>query len=115
MERDYCSKTPHRVDRPVLVDATVDQTGGLRFVQCLPSRESPARRRRLHFRARRSPTSRPDDRIDSYVATRGWRRPVDSEWTVVRPLPFGGDFAAFWRLGGARVAKLGLRGGFSIR
>ena len=24
----------------------------------------------------------------------------------------GGDFAAFWRLGGARVAKLGLRGGF---
>ena len=24
----------------------------------------------------------------------------------------GGDFAAFWRLGGARAAKLGLRGGF---
>ena len=30
----------------------------------------------------------------------------------MRPLPHGGDFAAFWRLGGARVAKLGLRGGF---
>jgi lycopene beta-cyclase len=24
----------------------------------------------------------------------------------------GGDFGAFWRVGGARVAKLGLRGGF---
>ena len=30
----------------------------------------------------------------------------------MRPLPFGGDFAAFWRLGGHRGAKLGLRGGF---
>jgi lycopene beta-cyclase len=28
------------------------------------------------------------------------------------PVPFGGDFDAFWRVGGARVAKLGLRGGF---
>jgi lycopene beta-cyclase len=24
----------------------------------------------------------------------------------------GGDFGAFWRVGGARVAKLGMRGGF---
>ncbi len=37
---------------------------------------------------------------------------MTAERSGARPLPVGGDFAAFWRLGGARVAKLGLRGGF---
>ena len=36
----------------------------------------------------------------------------EGEHVWVRPLPTGGDFAAFWRQSGARVAKLGLRGGF---
>ena len=27
-------------------------------------------------------------------------------------MPIGGDFNAFWRCGGARVARIGLRGGF---
>jgi lycopene beta-cyclase len=27
-------------------------------------------------------------------------------------MPIGGDFNAFWRIGGARVARIGLRGGF---
>ena len=27
-------------------------------------------------------------------------------------MAIGGDFGAFWRVGGARVAKIGLRGGF---
>ena len=52
-------------------------------------------------------------RLDAYVAARGWKGPTHkSEQVSVRPLPYGGDFAAFWRLGGARVAKLGRRGGF---
>ena len=29
LERDYRFEAPHRVDRPVLIDATVDQAGGL--------------------------------------------------------------------------------------
>jgi lycopene beta-cyclase len=44
---------------------------------------------------------------------RGWRGgEIEDGAVVTRPLPRGGDFAAFWRIGGARVAKLGLRGGF---
>ena len=42
----------------------------------------------------------------------GSRRARRGEQVQVRPLPIGGDFAAFWRQSGARVAKLGLRGGF---
>ena len=42
----------------------------------------------------------------------GGRSELAAERSSVRPLPAGGDFSAFWRLGGARVAKLGLRGGF---
>jgi lycopene beta-cyclase len=53
-------------------------------------------------------------RLDAYVAARGWKGPRHlEEQTGLRPLPYGGDFAAFWRLGGARVAKLGQRGGFA--
>ena len=37
---------------------------------------------------------------------------MEGRCAATRPLPIGGDFATFWRIGGARVAKLGLRGGF---
>ena len=47
------------------------------------------------------------------MKARGWQKKrLLAERTISRPLPLGGDFAAFWRLGGHRVAKLGLRGGF---
>ncbi len=112
-ERDYRFRAPHRVDRPVLIDATVDQAGGFRFVQCIPLSDE----RLLVADVTVSERAQRDDgagaRLDAYVAARGWqRRTVAAERSGARPLPVGGDFAAFWRLGGARVAKLGLRGGF---
>jgi len=112
-ERDYRFAAPHKVDRPVLIDANVDQGGGLRFMRCIPL----ARDRLLVADATMSERAQPDaeagDRLDSYVAERGWRpKEIVAERSGNRPLPAGGDFAAFWRLGGARVAKLGLRGGF---
>ena len=52
-------------------------------------------------------------RLDHYLLLRGWRTvEVEGRCALARPLPVGGDFQAFWRIGGARVAKLGLRGGF---
>ncbi|HEV2815830.1 MAG TPA: lycopene beta-cyclase CrtY [Allosphingosinicella sp.] len=113
LERDYRFKAPHRVDRPVLIDATVDQGTGLRFFECVPLSEV----RLLVADVCVSGSSAPDDqagsRIDAYVTARGWARPrAGAERAAARPLPIGGDFAAFWRLGGARAAKLGLRGGF---
>jgi len=113
LERDYLLRAPHRVDRPVLIDATVDQAGGLRFMQCVPLSESRLIVADICVSERGQPDDQAGARLDSYLAARGWRkRRVAAEYARVRPLPIGGDFAAFWRLGGARVAKLGLRGGF---
>jgi lycopene beta-cyclase len=113
LERDYQLKAPHRVDRPVLIDATVDQAGGLRFMQCVPLGEDRLIVADICLSERAQSDEQAGARLDAYLAARGWRKKrMTSEVARVRPLPVGGDFAAFWRLGGARVAKLGLRGGF---
>jgi lycopene beta-cyclase len=113
VERDYVFAAPHRVDRPVLIDATVPQDGALRFMRCVPLGEDRLAVSDVMISERIQPDTEAGARLDAYVAARGWKGPnVSGEQVGVRPLPYGGDFAAFWRLGGARVAKLGLRGGF---
>lgn len=113
LERDCQFDAPHRVDRPVLVDATTGQASGLRFMQCVPLSEDRLIVADVCISERSQPDDQAGARLDAYLAARGWRqRRALSEAARVRPLPAGGDFAAFWRLGGARVAKLGLRGGF---
>ena len=62
------------LDRPLLVDATVEQTGGFSFIQCLPGRRgSAARRRRAAFPSAPQPDEAAGARLDSYLASRGWR------------------------------------------
>jgi lycopene beta-cyclase len=112
-ERDYRFKAPHRVDRPVLVDATIEQGGGLRFFECLPLSEERLLVADICVSERAQPDEQAGSRLAAYVKARGWAAPrALAEQAGARPLPMGGDFAAFWRLGGARAAKLGLRGGF---
>jgi lycopene beta-cyclase len=113
VERDYVFAAPHRVDRPVLIDATVPQDGALRFMSCVPLGENRLAVSDVMVSERIQPDADAGARLDAYVAARGWQGPSPgAEQVSQRPLPYGGDFAAFWRLGGARVAKLGLRGGF---
>jgi lycopene beta-cyclase len=113
LERDYRFTAPHRVDRPVLVDATVDQGAGLRFFECVPLSEERLLVADICISERAQPDEQAASRLDAYVEARGWAKPrALAERAAARPLPSGGDFAAFWRLGGARAAKLGLRGGF---
>ena len=113
VEREYRFEAPHRVDRPVLVDATADSNGGMSFVQCIPLDEDRLIVTDIVVSERALPDGQAPVRLERYVALRGWRpASVESEHSLVRPLPYGGDFSAFWRIGGARVAKLGLRGGF---
>jgi len=62
---------------------------------------------------RAQPDEQAGRRLDAYIKARGWARPrALAERAAARPLPIGGDFAAFWRQSGARAAKIGLRGGF---
>ena len=113
LERDYRFKAPHRVDRPVLIDANGDQAGGLRFMRCIPLAEDRLLVADMALSERGQPDEQAPARLDAYVAARGWRpEAVLAERSAARPLPTGGDFAAFWRQSGARVAKLGVRGGF---
>jgi lycopene beta-cyclase len=113
IERVAMLAAPHRLDRPVLIDASPDQGAGFSFVRIFPLGE-----RRLSIaKVLVSERARPDDaaeaRLDHYLALRGWRvEQVEESVALSRPMPMGGDFSAFWRIGGARVAKLGLRGGF---
>ncbi|MEA3053592.1 MAG: lycopene beta-cyclase [Sphingomonadales bacterium] len=103
---------PHRVDLPVLADMTVE-TGGCGHFACVPIDDHTLRIERIDYS--RSPDgSDGAERIEDYVGRRGWHdgEPRKAE-SSSRPIALGGDFAAFWRIGGARVAKLGARGGFS--
>ncbi|HEX6375653.1 MAG TPA: lycopene cyclase family protein [Allosphingosinicella sp.] len=103
---------PHRVDLPVLADLTLE-TNGCGHFTCVPIDERTLRIERVDYARTSEPPSDAVERIDDYVRQRGWRNgePRKAE-SSSRPIPLGGDFAAFWRIGGARVAKLGARGGF---
>lgn len=112
--REYRFRQPHRLDRPVIMDATVEQIGGYRFVYCLPFSETEMLIEDTYY------ADDPDldvpaleQRLEDYIAARGWgEAEVLRQETGVLPVAIGGDFGAFWRVGGARVAKFGMRGGF---
>ena len=113
VERLVRLKAPHGLDRPVLVDATLDQAAGFSFVQIFPLDEKRLLLAKALVSERGSPDEAAEARLDHYLMLRGWKvAKVESRAALSRPLPKGGDFSAFWRIGGARVAKLGLRGGF---
>ncbi len=103
----------HDLDRPVLIDANLDQSAGLSFIRVFPLEQDSL----LIAKSLVSERSHPDDaagaRLDHYLARRGWKvTQVHSQDIAVRMLPVGGDFDSYWRIGGARVARLGRRGGF---
>lgn len=114
MGRRLRTAKPHRVERPVIMDAAVDQHGAYRFVYVLPLGVDELFVEDTYYcdtpaldRAALS------GRIDRYCAAHGWLgEPLDHE-TGVLPVVTGGDFAAFQaahRTPG--VAVTGVRGGF---
>jgi lycopene beta-cyclase len=109
--RTYRFAAPHGLDRPVLIDATIEGAG---FFRCLPLAEDRMLVEYVdHGATPESGLADAGARIDAYLQRRRWiPAEVESEQQAQLPLPLGGDFNAFWRVGGARVAKLGIRGGF---
>jgi len=114
MGRHLRTPAPHGIERPVIMDATVDQPGAYRFVYVLPLggfelfvedtyyADSPALDRRAL-----------SSRIDAYCAEHGWQGEILGHETGVLPVITGGDFAAFQasrRIPGVAIA--GARGGF---
>lgn len=111
--REYRFDRPHGLERPIVMDATVDQAEGYRFVYCLPFSETRMLVEDTYYSlspALDVPALR--DRIAAYVAARGWRpAEVEREETGVLPVAMGGDVAALWQQDPG-IARLGLRGGF---
>ena len=113
VERGYRTSAPHGLDRPVLVDTSADGANGLGFIQALPLSADRLLLAEEQVSEGSQPAAGAAARLDTYCALRGWSVAAAGEpATIVRPLPHGGDFDAFWRIGGARVGRLGRRGGF---
>ncbi|KTT75238.1 lycopene beta-cyclase CrtY [Sphingomonas endophytica] len=103
----------HGVARPMVMDATVPQLDGYRFVYLLPFTADTLLVEDTYY----SDTPALDEsliaaRIADYAAAKGWRdtKVIHRERGVL-PVVSGGDFDAYWRSGGERVAKAGVRAG----
>jgi lycopene beta-cyclase len=102
---------PHGIEAPVLMDATVAQRDGYRFVYVLPL--APARLLIEDTYFSDAPELRPEElrlRVRDYAAACGWEiGAVLREETGVLPIVLDGDPVAFWNEAGTEVPRSGMR------
>ena len=102
---------PHGLSLPILMDATVSQADGGRFVQVLPL--DPHRLLIEDSRDGDGPElDRPGLRAANgdYAAAQGWRVvKVEREMQGVLPVALGGDIDAYWTESRSQLAEVGLR------
>jgi lycopene beta-cyclase len=108
------TKKPHKLKRPVIMDASVEQLDGYRFVYCLPLGPNEIFVEDTYYLD--APVLDREalaERLDAYCKRRGWDGAVLAEETGVLPVITGGDFNA-WRkeIAVDGVALAGARGGF---
>jgi len=110
---EYRLDAPHGLERPIVMDAIVDQEDGYRFVYCLPFAPDRLLVEDTYYSTDPGLDSTAvDARIRAYAESRGWRiAGVESREEGLLPVAMGGDFDAFWPDDGG-PARLGLRGGF---
>jgi lycopene beta-cyclase len=104
-------EAPHGLEGPVLMDATVPQTDGFRFLYTLPFGE-----RHLLVEDTRYSDTPGFDRdalraaIGAYASSQGWRvAGAEGEEEGSLPIVLDGDIEAFWDSGAPGVARAGMR------
>jgi lycopene beta-cyclase len=105
---------PHDMTKPIIMDATVDQRDGYRFVYVLPFGLDKLFIEDTYY------SDKPDldrrimaQRLAQYADEKGWKvERILREETGVLPVVMGGDLDGYWASGSGRVAKAGARGGF---
>lgn len=102
----------HGLVRPVVMDATVEQIGGYRFVYGLPfDAETVFVEDTYYSDDAALDVAAVRERIMAYAAARGWRiAGIEREETGRLPVVMAGDFDAIWPKGDG-VARIGVRAG----
>jgi lycopene beta-cyclase len=102
---------PHGLTRPIVMDATVSQLDGYRFVYVLPLDAT-----RLLIEDTRYSDGDDLDHADlraaiaAYAGQQGWTiAKVEREEHGILPIALAGDIDAYWREARAQVAEVGLR------
>jgi lycopene beta-cyclase len=104
---------PHGLERPMVMDALVDQSFGYRFVYALPFSATEMLIEDTYY-STESAVDAPRLRrhIADYAKAAGWGAfEVRGEEVGVLPILLGGSFESWWPEG-EPLARLGLRGGF---
>ncbi|MEH3107786.1 MAG: lycopene beta-cyclase CrtY [Sphingomonas fennica] len=107
--REITLPRPHGLSRPIVMDATVPQIDGYRFVYVLPFSPDTLFIEDTYY------SGTPDldvpaieARIADYAAAHGWHgATITGGETGVLPVVVGGDFDALWDSGAAGIAKVG--------
>ncbi|NIJ09653.1 lycopene beta-cyclase [Sphingomonas vulcanisoli] len=101
---------PHGLDRPMIMDATVDQSDGYRFVYVLPFSPTSVFVEDTYY------TTGPEfdeavleARILDYARTRGWQvEGISRREAAALPIVTGGNFELMWRTGAQGIGKIGM-------
>ncbi|WP_299361575.1 lycopene beta-cyclase CrtY [uncultured Paracoccus sp.] len=104
------TEQPHGRQRPIIMDATVDQRDGYRFVYTLPF--GPQRILIEDTRYADGPRldeSDFDDGIAAYAAAQGWSGTTRRRERGVLPIAMAFDSAAFWRDAAGGAVPVGMR------
>ncbi|VWX52914.1 lycopene beta-cyclase CrtY [Novosphingobium sp. 9U] len=107
-------KVPHGLTHPIVMDASVAQADGYRFVYALPFTSDAVFVEDTYYSDSPSldlPVLR--QRIAAYAAAQDWRvEAIEYEETGVLPVVADGDFDAFWSAGEQPgIARAGARAG----
>jgi lycopene beta-cyclase len=102
---------PHGLERPVIMDATVEQIDGYRFIYCLPFSDTEIFVEDTYYADTADLDSATSHgRIADYAAAQGWViEAVLSEEKGQLPVIYGGDFEAFWQANKGVDARAGAR------
>lgn len=102
----------HGLAAPIIMDATVDQAEGYRFVYSLPfSADRLLVEDTYYTDGPALDASALVERIADYAAAQGWSGTPTREEVGILPIVLGGDPGLFWPAADP-IARLGLRGGF---
>jgi lycopene beta-cyclase len=104
-------KDGHGLRGPILMDATVEQRDGYRFVYTLPFSEHDVLIEDTYYSD--TPDLDMEDlraRILTYASTHGWHvSGTSGEESGILPIVLGGDIEGFWAQGPPGVARSGMR------